>query len=167
MTALTLTPAFHFRVDFISKMSALTTLAKHTPLGKVMAADIRFQQVSGLDFKIDKSDFREGGQLGNPHILFNKVEFPELVLKRGLAVGYSQVSHWFDKTMTELQCIPQDILVSLLNADGLPVRAWLVETAFPSAWQLGELNAEQNAMAIETLSINYENFIPMNIGTAL
>lgn len=158
MSLLQLTPAFHFSVDFFEPVPTLLSAVKFTPLGQFISADMRFQQVSGLSYKMDKSEFREGGQLGNPHTLFNKVDFPELVLKRGILISHSQVSSWFDTAMETLTCHPLQVLVSLLNEKGLPNRAWLVDTAFPTAWELGELNAEQNTMAIETLTLSYESF---------
>jgi phage tail-like protein len=46
----------------------------------------------------------------------------------------------------------------LLNEAHQPVMTWEVIHAWPKKWSLSDLNAEQNALAIETFELQYQYF---------
>ena len=110
-----------------------------------------------------QENFTKGGENDNPHTLFKDVKYSNLILKRGLVVADSAVSKWFDDTVETLRCSPRQIMVTLLAHDQQPSVSWLVLEACPLKWELKALNAEENALAIETLEFAYRRFQRMAI----
>jgi len=165
-------PGYHFRVDILPVPTtnpvglAITSAAYATMIANAaldvsfIANDYRFQSASGLSYQLETRDVREGGQIGNPHKLFEKVTFPELVLSRGMVLAASPVTANFHVAMQSLQSLKLTILVTMLHIVekvDVPVRAWLLTGALPSHWEVATLDAQANTLAVETLSFSYEN----------
>ena len=163
--------AYHFRVDFIPDLGKGLT-AEVAAVAAAAAAssatgiymDMRFQQVTGLGYDVESNVIKEGGHHHNPYNLNKSIKYQQLTLKRGLLVGGSVIGHKFAKTMETLQSSPQRLMISLLSSRGLPVSCWLVSGARPCGWRLDDLNAETNALAIETLKFSYTKFKRLTIG---
>jgi phage tail-like protein len=53
---------------------------------------------------------------------------------------------------------PKDIMVSLLNEKHEPLMSWNIVQAYPKKWGMADLNAEQSAIAIESIELQYQYF---------
>lgn len=147
--------------------------------------DFRFQSVSGLTAEVVTETYREGGQNIKDHVLPVKTQYPDLVLKRGLATrsdgnpiyvpelavtgltlpgnrqgafSDSNLQQWCLQMMESLTVQPTDITISLLNTAGHPLMTWNVKRAWPKKWAISDFNAEENQLAIETMEFNYFYF---------
>ena len=110
----------------------------------------RFRECTGLAAEIEVKDYNEGGVNDRVHKLPTRMKYPNLVLKRGVTYEDALLK-WLWKTQRETQRI--NVTVSLMGADGKPVRSWVFNEAFPIKWTGPNLNASSNQIATETLEI--------------
>lgn len=121
------------------------------------AIDTKFQSVTGLSAEVQTETYKEGGENRFAHILPVRSDYSNLVLKRGL-VRDSALIEWFTDTFESMQVNPVTIDIMLLNEEGEPLINWNVVHAWPKKWSISDFNAEQNAIAIETLELHYRTF---------
>ena len=121
--------------------------------------DTSFQEVSGLSATVGVVDIAEGGENRFTHKVPTRVSYDKLVLKRGL-VKDSALLKWVSDSISQFQFKPITLYIHLLNEAGssAPLLTWEVVNAYPVKWSISNFNAEQNAIAIESLELNYEYF---------
>ncbi len=142
---------FHFKVEF----SGIGTTKN----------DHQFQSVSGLSIDLETEEIAEGGVNAFKHKIPVRTKFPNLVLKRGMLLD-SGVIDWCKEALENFTFEPIDITVSLLVKDGeesaqsdaVPLQTWNIVHAYPVKWNVGDFNAEENKLVIETLEISYNYF---------
>ena len=123
--------------------------------------DIRFQSVTGLDSVIETEQFKEGGENRFTHVLPTRRKYGPLVLKRGvLKPSDSKLTEWLKDAFDHAKIVPQSVVdIVLLDEDHNPLMHWKASHAWPLSWKISELNAEQGAVLIETLELNYNTLI--------
>lgn len=124
--------------------------------------DVRFQSVSGLNVSISPETIAEGGENRFKHQFPSVPEYNKLILKRGLFLG-SFVSHWCRNSIENFDFQPKNILISLLNAEHIPLNVWHVFNAYPTRIEISDFNAEQNSLVVETLELTYQYFKPIGL----
>lgn len=124
--------------------------------------DVRFQEVSGLNVEMQMESVKEGGENRFEHQLPIRTRYADLVLKRGLLVG-SGVYQWCKNAFENFDFQPVNLLVSLLNEQHAPLLSWHVVHALPKKWDISSFNAEQNAIAIETLTLTYRHYTTIRL----
>ena len=138
---------FHFKVEF----SGIETKKN----------DHQFQSVSGLSIDLETEEIAEGGENRFKHKIPVRTKFSNLVLKRGMLLD-SGVIGWCRDALEDFTFTPIDITVSLLIKDGennaTPLQTWNIVHAYPVKWNVGDFNAEENKLVIETLEISYNYF---------
>lgn len=119
--------------------------------------DIGFQSVSGLDQTIETETVNEGGVNQFVHVLPTRRKRGPLVLKRGvLSKGQSSLTQYLMSCFGNDQITPMPtVLIELLNEVGDPLLTWTATNVWPTSWKIGELNAMQGEVLIETLELNY------------
>jgi len=137
---------FHFKVEF--------TLNEED-------VDVRFQSVSGLDVSYDTEQVKEGGENRFEHVIPTRTKCSPLVLKRGLLKpSESGLTRWLQKAFNDEEIDTIDtVVIKLLNEEHKPLMLWTINNVWPRSWKMGELNAEQGAVLIETLELNYNRLI--------
>jgi phage tail-like protein len=134
--------AFHFTVMF-------TGLIPPVP-------DMAFQEVSGLESGFDTEPVTEGGENRFIHQLPKPAAQKNITLKRGLTSRASGLVNWCKNTIEgdlSKKIEPKDMIVSLLNENGIPVASWAVTNAYPVKWIVGGFDAMKNELAIETIEL--------------
>lgn len=125
-------------------------------------SDTSFQDVSGIGSEIETEPYVEGGENRFVHQLPKTVKHPKLVLKRGIATMTSPLVVWcravFEGDFAE-PIKPMSVIVSLMDENKVPVRAWSFSNAYPVNWEVENFNSTKNEVAIEKieLSYNYSN----------
>ena len=119
--------------------------------------DVRFQTVSGLSVEYDMEEFKEGGENRFTHKLPVRTKYTDMVLKRGMLTD-SEVITWFLDALRDRKFVPADLNVILMNEKSEPLRTWKVAHAIPKKWLVSDLNANENAVVIETLELTYHYF---------
>lgn len=134
---------FHFKVEVIGL----------TPL----ADDLRFAEVGGLALEVATEEVPEGGENRFVQRYPGRTKYGDLVLKRGLLKG-SKIWDWARGCIEDLEIVPHDVNVTLLNASHEPLITWHLVGAFPVKWSVSDLNASANAVVIETMTLAYRHY---------
>lgn len=130
---------------------------------EVIVADIKdtmngsFQEVSGINVKLDTETIKEGGENRFSHRLPNPPKYENLVLKRGMVLS-SALIVWARKAVEQFTFAPQNVIVNLLDEKGKPLASWSFVKAYPVALKVSDFKAQDNAVVIETLELSYDYF---------
>lgn len=143
---------FHFIVAF--------ELFPQSPL------DVGFQEVSGLTVDVETEQYKEGGENRFVHQLPVRAKFEDLVLKRGLLTA-SGIILWCQEAINNFIFKPINILVSLQDENHVPVYSWYIINAFPKKWSVSNFNAQESSVVVESLTLGYQYFKPLNLATAI
>ncbi|CCE23864.1 MULTISPECIES: phage tail protein [Methylotuvimicrobium] len=119
--------------------------------------DVRFQSVSGLTVEYDYESFKEGGENRFEHKLPVRTKYADMVLKRGMLTD-SDVIDWLLDAFRDRVFKPASVNVILMNEKSEPLRTWKVAQAIPKKWQIGDFNANESAVVIETIELTYRYF---------
>jgi phage tail-like protein len=128
--------------------------------------DFRFQEVTGLTTSVNLDTYNEGGENRFVHRLPGRTTYTDLVLKRGMTL-VSGVTAWCIDAIENFNYQPTNMLISLLNADHLPVNSWYVTNAIPIKYDIAGLNADQSQIVIESMTLRYEYFRTLNLSAAV
>ena len=128
--------------------------------------DFRFQEVTGLTADVNLDTYNEGGENRFVHRLPGRTKYSDLVLKRGMTL-VSGITAWCVDAIENFNFQPTNMLISLLNADHLPVSSWYIANAIPIRYEISGLNAEQNQIVIESLTLRYEYYKTLNLSAAV
>lgn len=116
--------------------------------------DTHFQKVSGISSEITTSTLDEGGENLYTHRFPDKVSYGNLKLERGFVSG-SPLNIEFNVAMSTLEVRPGNVLVALLDDDGLPAAAWLFWKTYPVKWSISDMDANSNTVVIESMELAY------------
>ncbi|TDX32509.1 phage tail protein [Rhodovulum visakhapatnamense] len=136
--------AFHFSVSFTGSAPKVD--------------DTAFQEVGGLETRIETTPLQEGGENRFQHQLPEKVAHSNLTLKRALTGTSSGLVTWCKSCLEGgfgTAIVPKDLVVSLLDEEANPVATWAVGNAFPVKWTVAGFDAMKNELALETVELAY------------
>ena len=119
--------------------------------------DVRFQEVSGLSVDIEMETKPEGGEHRFVHNLPVRTKYGDVTLKRGKFLG-SGVLHWARQAIDEFKFKPSNVMISLMNADHVPLYNWYLVNAIPKKLEISGINAGSNEIVVETLVLSYQYF---------
>lgn len=140
---------FHFKVQFAGMHERM---------------DLSFQEVSGLEVKVETEEMREGGEYAFTYRLPKRLAPQNLVLKRGLLTN-SALSDWVRDALENFTFKPLLVTITLLNEAHLPLMNWQAHQAWPIGWSLGTFSATDSKIVIETLHLAYTKlrFLPWKV----
>ena len=136
-------PAFHFVVRFERAGSGV---------------DASFQEVGGIAPEMETETYREGGENRYVHQLPKGTKSGRLTLKRGIASDESKLVKWCKDVLEwglSKRIEPQALQVVLLDAEGLPVRSWAFDDAWPVKWSVDGFKSTKNEVALESIELVY------------
>lgn len=116
-----------------------------------------FQEVSGINVKLDSEVIKEGGENRFSHRLPNPPKYENLVLKRGMVLS-SALIVWARDAVEQFTFTTKNVIVNLLDETGKPLASWSFVNAYPVAIKVSDFKAQENAIAIETLELSYDYF---------
>ncbi len=119
--------------------------------------DIRFQKISGLSRQLETTPHREGGEnISNLH-LPERITHGPLVLERGV-MNLTPLTKVFNDVMGGgFNLRYATVIILLLNHAAAPVCSWTLTKALPVKWQTSDLDANSNAVLINTLELAYQD----------
>ncbi len=130
-------PSFHFEV-------------------KIGDEEWYFQDVSGLSSSVEILKYRHGK---SKNFWVSKmpgmVSFEAASLKKGVFSGDTKIFEWYKKSYTS-KGERKTVIISLLNERHKPEIIWTLSNAFPTNISLPSLSAENSAVAIEEMKLEYE-----------
>jgi phage tail-like protein len=137
-------------------------------------ADAAFQEISGLDPKVELEDLVEGGLNAYVHKLPGATKHSNLVMKRGYFIGSSPLAKWAAQTVGSSWADPiqkQSLTVSLIGppqtsaanpedaasaaASRSTFATWDVQDAWPIKWEVGPFDSSKNDVLTESIEVAY------------
>lgn len=130
-------PRFHFQVKWDS-------------------AVMQFQEVSGLDVESQPIEYRAGdSKQFSPIKMPGLKKFSDVTMKKGVFKGDVRLLDWFKEA--SLNTVKRkSITISLLDESGNATMVWTLANAWPTKVSSGDLKANGNEVAIETVVIAHE-----------
>lgn len=166
---------FRFLVTFIPQDTGNTTL------NGLKTATFGFTSVSGMSVATDSIPYREGGYNTTVHQIPGQTTFTPITLQRGVILGTQQNWNWMrnlfatvgagGSTRTAAQNFRCDLEIQVLShpipASGTGDNAattdhtamrFHVYNAWPTAVAYSDLNAGDNALFVEQMTLVHEGF---------
>ena len=166
---------FRFLVSFLPLSTTDTNLDG-------MKATIGFTSVSGLAVTTDSIPYREGGYNTTVHQIPGQTSFQPITLQRGVVLGKRAQWDWMRNMFAtvqggagrtinqnfrcdlEIQVLPHPIAAVTKDAAGKPQAAediamrFHVYNAWPTAIAYSDLNAGDNSLFVEQMTLVHEGF---------
>ncbi len=150
---------FHFDVRILGVSDAVEMVTSQ--VGVTPNIDGKFSEVSGISYEVQHEPYYEGGENRFAYHLPKATQYAPLILKRGLVSSTSSLGSWITSTLSHGLNEPlelKQILVTLLSDENTPLVGWLFINAYPTKWQVSDLNANQNEIVVETVEFAYHRF---------
>ena len=112
-----------------------------------------FRSVSGLKIETEVIEFREGGDTGVIRKLAGVTRYANIRMSRAFT-GDRALYDWY--AAQKQQPIRIDGRITMVDRHGTQIAAWTFSNGFPVKWELSELDASKNEVAIETIEIAHE-----------
>lgn len=144
-------PAFYFTVSVAGKGSTLHQQSQ---------VDGSFQEVSGLEAKIEIERVPEGGENRFVHQLPGSTYYSNLLLRRGYVTKGSFLAEWAAQTVGSSFVEPvmtQTLIVMLLGPNHTPRASWNIWRAWPVRWAVGPFDSTKNDVLTEVLEFSYSH----------
>ena len=127
-----------------------TTLSTHSFVLRIPGIDTigAFAVCQGLELSVEVLEYREGGNNDVIHRLPGRLQYPNLILSRGLT-NEDALLRWFDKTHTEAE--RKEVTITL--SAGSSERTFTFAEAFPVRWSGPSIDSNTGGAAQETLEI--------------
>jgi phage tail-like protein len=117
-----------------------------------------FMEVKGLAADLEITAYPEGGVNDHVHQLPVRHSWGRISLRRGV-VRDPGLWSWYVAGLTQSLGARRDGSVILLTPAGTPAMSWTFHAGLAAKWVGPELNAMQNAVAIEALDIAHEGLV--------
>lgn len=154
--------------------------ALQPPLGLAMRFDVVIGSLSlgswssckGLSVAFKPETVRELGTNGFRRILMPDIEYSPVVLERAMDSKNSpavltwlttQVRAWLTAKPTGEPYAGDTARITLYNAKAGPVASWTLWGVYPSRWVGPTLSGRESTVAIETLELVHEGFLPVAV----
>ncbi|MGH9040738.1 MAG: phage tail protein [Acidimicrobiia bacterium] len=121
-----------------------------------------FSEVSGLSVEVAVEPVEEGGQNQFIHKLPGRMEWPNVVLKRGITQS-DELFQWLGRSSgegyeREGSLTRNSAAITVLNGKGDRMRSWVVDNALPVRWNGPTFASSADACAEEELEIAHHGF---------
>jgi phage tail-like protein len=118
-------------------------------------ASAAFRSVSGLAAEAEVIEYREGAdRLSSSRKLPGRVKYPNVTLRRGLTTSPDLWNWW--KTVRDGTLQRRTVVITLLDDSHQEILRWSLREAWIVKYEVPELDAEANEVAIETIELAHE-----------
>ncbi|MEE9591593.1 MAG: phage tail protein [Thermodesulfobacteriota bacterium] len=116
--------------------------------------DGTFSECTGLEATMEVHEYKEGGVNDRVHKFPTRAEFSNITLKKGMRLT-DELWKWHYEFVQGIGK-RKDGKITLKSENGEPVKVWYFKRGLPLKWTGPDLNATQNALALEALEISHE-----------
>lgn len=120
-----------------------------------------FSDVSGLEVEIETEEYEEGGRTNYTHEFPGQTSHPNLELRRGLTDSHTFIN-WV-QDVTEGRIERKTVYIFLLDTQGESKVGWECAEAYPVRYAGPELQADQGAVAMETVELTHKGLSEMEL----
>ncbi|MBN1947493.1 MAG: phage tail protein [Bradymonadales bacterium] len=114
-----------------------------------------FNECSGLSGSIEPYDIKEGGMNSSVHRFVNRATYGDITLKRGF-INIPELFYWMQDATLNSWSPRKNGSIVLFDDDNNEAARWYFWRALPVKWEAPSLNASQNSIAIESLTLAVE-----------
>jgi phage tail-like protein len=143
-------PGYNFLITLMDSASVLGTVL--SLISKMPVAG--FSECSGLEMSLDIEEYKEGGNNGTILRFPTRVKWTNLRLKRGLAISNDLWLWHYGFVQGTVN--RHDGIITLIDQDGSPAKAWAFKRGLPVKWAGPAFNATQGQIAFEEIEIAHE-----------
>jgi len=126
---------------------------------------VSFQDVSGLESSLEIEEIPEGGNNENKIRTPKRFIYTNLVLSRGLLKEEDTFYKWVKNALMNKDTLGnsfednvKNIRIELLStSDGVSIRSWNIEKAYPVKWSMSNFNSSESKIAMETVELTFQN----------
>ena len=147
--------AHNFRLnlfDSTSSPAAPVTTIILTPLVTNPLAG--FSECTGLEMTLETDDWEEGGNNGTVLKFPKRNRWGEITLRKGITRN-TDLFNWFHG-FTQGVALRKDGLITLMDEAHQPHTVWGFRRGLPVKYVGPQLNAQQNSVALEAITIAHE-----------
>ncbi len=155
-------PGYKFTVTLLPAVNLPATQAMQVP-PVVLGA---FQEASGLGGQLEVMAYAEGGLNDFVHQLPVRHSWSRITLKRGLVRDLG-LYYWYAAGLSQSLGARRDGSVTLLTPAGVPAMTWMFFGGVAAKWSGPQMNAMQNAVAVESLEIAHHGLMQMPLSPPL
>lgn len=126
------------------------------------AGEAYFKSVSGLSMETEVTDYRAGGVNHSTYKLVGATKWKNLVLKRGFTASPELLdwrTAWLKPSGEKTRAT---ITIEQLDTQLQTKHTWTFHDGWPCKWELSELDAAKNEVAIETLEIAHHGLVNLS-----
>lgn len=117
-----------------------------------------FTEVSGLSSEVKLESYQEGGVNGYVHQFLSHVEYPNLVLSRGIT-DLDMLWNWYWLT-TQGRPLLINGTIMLLDNQRLPVMWWNFKDAYPVKWEGPQFDANSGEqIGVERIELVHRGLV--------
>jgi phage tail-like protein len=112
-----------------------------------------FKSVGGLKYETEVTDYRAGGVNHSTYKLVGATKWPNIVLKRGYT-GSAELLDWRNAWLSPTGAKTRaTITIEALDTQLATKATFTFVEGWPTKWELSDMDAGKNEVAIETLEI--------------
>lgn len=146
--------AHNFVISLLDTSSTLSAVGGAALSAILDVALGGFSEASGLEASLKTEDYNEGGRNGGALRFPTRVQWSNLVLKKGLSAGTALWDWHYG--FVEGRGKRRDGVIVLLTDLKVPHNIWTFRRGLPVKYSGPSLNAAQNAVAVESIEIAHE-----------
>lgn len=156
----------NFRVNLLDSSSSGGGAAVSIALTPLVVNPLAgFNECSGLEMTFETHDYEEGGNNGTVLRFPKRHKWADITLRKGLTRNQELFDWYYAFTQGIVQ--RKDGLIILMNERHEPHTVWKFRRGLPVKYVAPQLNAQQSAVAIETLAIAHEGLSLMGGASGL
>lgn len=122
-----------------------------------------FKEVQGLQLTIAAESINEGGQNGFTHKVPGRIQWPNIVLRRGITESHA-LFDWLNRCSGEgfagagSTLARSDGSITALSSDGDWLRSWNLRGVWPVRWKGPDFSVDSGNVLEEELEITHHGF---------
>lgn len=153
--------AYNFRINLMESTSSNAAAVTSIALTPVTVNPLAgFSECTGLEFTMDTEDYEEGGNNGTVLRFPKRHKWGDITLRKGITRN-QDLFNWY-YAFTQGVTRRRDGLIILMNEKHEPHTVWKFRRGLPIKYVAPQLNAQQNNVAIESLTIAHEGLTLMS-----
>ena len=120
-----------------------------------------FEEVSGISMEVPRDEIASGGKNRDQYQLPSAPKYQNLVVKRGVLSTDSLLAKCCSSTFKNdfsNPILPQNLVLHLLDSNGLSLKQWSFCNAYPVAYSISDFKSHDGAITVESIEFAYASF---------